>query len=73
MNRPKIKNYLNQALKIKNTPESRWLLEMVEKKQKEKENMIRDRLQIQEMKGDCQKLQADLKGSAPRPGLFKYL
>jgi serine/threonine protein kinase len=58
-------NYLNQALKIKDTRESRWLLEMVEKKQKEKENMIRDRLQIEKMKGDYQKLQADLKGSAP--------
>jgi hypothetical protein len=35
---------------------------MVEKKQKEKENMIRDRLPIQEMKGVYQKLRADLAG-----------
>jgi serine/threonine protein kinase len=50
-------SHLKQALKIKETPEYRWLLETVENKQREKEN-------IAKMKEDFNKLQAALKGSA---------
>jgi serine/threonine protein kinase len=57
-------SYLKKALKIKETPEYRWLLETVDKKQEDKEKTNRQALQIARMKANFNKLQAALKGSA---------
>jgi serine/threonine protein kinase len=56
-------DYLEQALKIKETQEAQWLLDSVENKQREKEKLNREALQIARMKEDFNELQAALKGS----------